>query len=470
MNSDQILKYIETLNADESSFARKSVDFYDSKQLTHMADRLSNQNTGRANWKERGFNLHFRNLTKMITDKSSMLFVNGMPNYEVWTSDSVVDDKQTETFLEYVEDTDFMEFLINLDPIVRLLKTVVVLTQYDSEQDKFSYELLHKGNSIFVKKPGEDTLGLVIHKTASIGDESTYRVWTDTTIEDWSHKSSKSAKPELISQVENPYGFVPATLYHDTNVPRVGTANVIQRDLVGFNEEYNLFLIDMLWAAAYSLRKTLYTNMGFGEEDFESAAQVTSGSRSKFPTYGGATDQVISGPDRTVFVDSTGVESPYLEYKGPEIELEKINDMFHGFAKDVAFDWSVRIRVDGYGNATSGFQLVVEEIPNLELRKIRARMAEQGIQRVFDSMKDILAAVRPNSGFSEDAELFVTFAKPSMPTDPQKDDELWFNRIEKGLADKVDYFINVYNMSEEEAQAKVISLSAPTEIQPINNE
>jgi len=462
MEPEQIQEYINIFSEDESMFSRKSQDFYDSKQLTWMHKRL---NDTRSNWTERGFRPTYRNLTKMICDKSGMLYKDGMPDFSVYYDDeNTPDDIATETLGEYFHDSDFLEFLINLDPMVRLLKTVGILIQYDGNEDKFSFDILHKGNAIFEKIPHSQDLSFCMHLLSADNDlYDIYRVWTPEKVEDWrKQKSPAETKPEKIFTMDNPYGMVPVSMYHDTNIPKSGSTNIIQKDLVNFNEDFNMYLIDIIWSAAWAMRKALFHNVPFEEDEIEDGQWTVNGT-SKYPTQN-ATSITQMGPDSTVYYDSTGVEGgAKLDFLGPDIPLEEIRQLYDQLTKDIAFDWSVRIRVEGYGQVNSGFQLIVEEIPNLELRQQRQRMAERGLGRVFKLMNKMLISIKPKKIFGDDAEIYVEFAEPYLPVDPMQEDKVWLNRINNGLATKIDYFMQVQKMSRAEAEEKVKELEDAAE-------
>lgn len=472
LSSSELLKLIDTLNSDEAKFARKSVDFYDGKQLTHMVSMLNDTQSGRKNWQARGFRPFYRNLTKVIVDKSGLLYVNGMPKLEVWTDSNTMDDAQTEKFNNYVHESDLDEFLINLDSVVRLLKTAAVLVQYDSDTDYFSFDTLHKGNSVILFNYGLKVPHTLIHMVDKYDDCEYYRVWYPEEVQLWKHYPNSHGKaPEPVESEPNPYGFIPVVCFHDTNLPRNGVWNTTQRDLVTFNGEYNMFLIDAMWASAYSMRKTLYTNMKFTDEDFEDSYQgseVAYGD--KLPRTRTGHDETIHGPDGIVQVNSQGVDSPLIQFLGPEIDIKSVFEMFNKISEQVAQDWSVMIRAEGYGQINSGFQLIVEEIPNLELRKQRSRMQERALGRMFNVMNTMLLITNPDESFSDDAQFYIEFQDPSLPVDPMAEDEKWVYRIENKLATRKDYFMQVQGMSEEEALQKISEIDGEEEqVEPVEN-
>lgn len=450
LSAEQIKGMIQSIESPIADFTEKSVNYYDGKQLEPLAQLLDDPQRGRANWKDRGFNLIYRNLTKMVIDKSSMLYINGMPTMEVYVGDTV-DVDQTQSFNNYVDKSMLNEFMINVDPLIRLLKSLGVLIAYNSSTDNFSYGVLHQGNSkmLFL---GSNIVA-VVYEIADKDGYCYYQSITDEVIQDWRVKEFNNTV-ESIGSMPNPYGFVPVAMMHDTNIPADGMFNVMQQDLVTFNEIYNLYLIDMLFASSYSFRKTLFTNASFEDDDVAVQEQSGGGGTDKLGRGTLAQGQTIIGPDRSIQISTRGGEPAFVQYIGPDISIKEVKELLMDLTKDLAADWSVRIKVDGYGNVTSGFQLVVESMDNIELRTQRNRMAEASLSRLFHKMHHMLDKILVVPPFSEDAELYVTFAPPRLPVNPKEDLELWAKKIELGLATKEDYWRIVDKMSEEEITAR----------------
>ena len=103
---------------------------------------------------------------------------------------------------------------------------------------------------------------------------------------------------------------------------------------------------------------------------------------------------------------------------------------------------------------TSGFQLVVEEIDNLQLRKKRQRQCEAHLKRFYEVFK-LVCLVGGGIIFPDDVELEVTFSDPGLPVNQKEQEEVWSIRIKEGRASRVDYFMAVEGMTKEEAEAKV---------------
>jgi hypothetical protein len=180
---------------------------------------------------------------------------------------------------------------------------------------------------------------------------------------------------------------------------------------------------------------------------------------SPLPRLAPAQGGLIGGPSRVIQIDTMGVDAPFVEYKGPEVNLQPIDDMVNKWVADFAADWAVNVKDANGGAADSGFKLIVEEMPNLELRKKRQRMFEAGFKRLFQVIKAVMNTY--NSGyFSEDAELFAQFSAPALPVDETVDENLWSRKIAEGRASRTDYFVAKFGMSRPEALAKIAEIDA----------
>lgn len=454
MHEKQFELILNEFDCEEARFANKALDFMDGEQLTHVVNLLNHPNQGRRQWQQRGMRACYRNITGNIIEKSGLLFINGRPDIVVETGDDI-DDFGTELVHAYLDNADFATASENLDQVVRLLKTALILTQYNSEEDMLYFDILHRGNCVVHYDNTHKKIELLAFKYdySHYDDKSCgIRVFTNEMIEDW--VVDKEGKTHMVEQVDNMYGHIPATVFYDTKTPRNGFWSTIPKDLVLFNEEYNMYLVDTMYAASYANRKTLFTNAAFSDDQTETL-KVEEYYGDTLPRQTNNDSSVIAGPDKIVQLDTTGVDNIFLDYKGPDIRLEEIRQLFTALARDVAADWSVRIKVDGEGTASSGFQVIVEEMNNLELRKQRQRSMEIGMKNLFKCIKSVVNAGFGREQFKQDSNMVVEFADPSLPVDIKAEDQMWIERINNGLATRVDYFMSMKNMSEEEAMEEV---------------
>lgn len=457
--SDRIQKLIEQLSTNEARFARKSINYYDGRQVEEITAFLSSAESFRKHWKEKGQVPRTRNITKAIVDKSGLLFSGNEPKLEVWSGDSI-NLSASQTFKDLMDDANWIEFFTNFDNQVRMLKSGLVLVQWDAENKRLILDALHVGNSVVTVDYNSRVIKELLIMTSQDGDEiATYRHFTLETITDYSY-NVENKQLQIEAQFDNPYGIVPATPFYDTATPRTGVWNVIPRDLVGLNEMYNLHLMDSEYSAAWSKVKTLFTNADIdGSGNYtETYDDPVTGMPRQVP----AQPHAVGGPGRVVKIDGDNI---FLEYKGPDVSLTPIEEIFSNWVKDFAADWSVRLQSSGDASATSGFQLIVEELPNLELRKQRQKMFEAGFNRLYKVVAYVTQGI-PGINLPLDAYLDVIFGAPALPIDEKAVEDVWSRRIIEGRASRIDYFMEVKGMSKEEALEKVAEIDAINSIRP----
>ena len=458
--TDRIQNLIKVLGSADAKFARKAINYYDDRQAQEMVNFLSDSQSFRKNWKEKGLIPRTRNITKAVIDKSGMLFNGHQPTVEVWVGDSV-DQLATDNLLKLLDSADWIEFFTNFDNQVRLLKTGLVLVQWDSENRKLILDALHRGNCVVAVDANTRTISeMLVHTSSSDDEHDAYRHFTIDKITDYSARPG-SHELHIDGQFDNPYGIIPAASFHDTNTPRYGIWNVAPRDLIGLNEMYNLNLMDSEYSAAWSKVKTLFTNANISGSD---TTQTMINTSTGMPYEAPAGASAVGGPGRIVQIDA-GHTAVYLEYKGPDVNLQPIESIFSQWVKDFAGDWSVALDAAGDGAASSGFQLIVEEMPNLELRRTRQKMMTAGFARLYKVLTYVTGAV-PGAALPPEGMLYVTFQPPQLPVDDKAQEEVWGRRITEGRASRVDYFIETKGMTREEALAKVAEIDALNSVAP----
>ena len=447
------LNIAELFENKEAELTEKIIDMYLGDQEEYVIKLLSDPQKGRKDWQTRGIIPRHRNIMKMIVDKSGLLFNDKAPDLSVYNqkTDTSADEGQTATLRQQLEQVDWIEFFTNFDSIVRLVKSAMVLVQYDSEDRQLVLDVLTQHNSYVVTKGNKiDTL---IYKVAEREEEIyEFRVFTKKLIQDIL-VNEETGEETIIQTIPNPFGIIPVAVFHDTNTPIFDFWNVIPTDLVQVNDLYNLHLTDSEYAASWSKLKTLFTNCKIQTaEDMVMEAVVPYGS--ELPRYAPTQGALIGGPSKVIQIDTMGVDSPFVEYKGPEVNLEPIDTMVNKWVADFAGDWCVNVKLAGQGTADSGFKLIVEEMDNLELRKKRARMFEAGLNRLFQTIKKVINTYSPGT-YSEESVLFAKFAAPNLPVDVKLQEEVWSRRISEGRATREMYFMEVHGLTAEEAKAKV---------------
>ena len=446
------LNIAELFDNKNAELSEKIIDMYQGKQEKHLVKLLSDPNKGRKDWQSRGIIPRHRNILKMIVDKSGLLFADKAPELQIFNNKSDAEPNPVLSAIvkEQLDEVNWIEFFTNFDSVVRLLKTAMVLVQYDTTSKSLVLDILTQHNSYVVYKNNQiDTL---IYKVAEREEEIyEFRVFTKELIQDIL-VNEETGEETIINSIPNPFNMVPVSVFHDLNTPIFDFWNVIPTDLVQINELYNLHLTDSEYAASWSKLKTLFTNCKIvTSEDMQMDAVVPYGSA--LPRVAPSQGALIGGPSKVIQIDTMGVESPFIEYKGPEVNLEPIDQMVNKWVSDFAQDWSVNVKMAGTGAADSGFKLIVEEMDNLELRRKRAKMFEAGFSRLFKVIKTVTNYFKPT--YPEDAVLFCKFAAPNLPVDVKLQEEVWSRKIAEGRASRKMYFMEVYGMSEDEAIAKI---------------
>lgn len=467
-------KYSELLDNDRAKFVKKALDYFDGDQERHMVNLLNSYGIGRTNWQTRGIIPRFRNLTKMIVEKSGMLFNGKEPRLEVYTdSTHMVDDpQQSVDYMQILEDAEWIDTFINLDQVVRLTKTAALLVNYDAETDNIVFDILHRGNCEIIINETNREIIAAVYITGEYEGCRQFRVITKESYVDF--EVDHNGQTQNVSESPNLYGIVPVVPFYDTQKPRMGFWVEAPKDLVSLNEMYNIHLTDSEFAAKWEKYPTLFTNLTpAGQQRNIETYTDTSASPSARTMLGmngtGPAAGNIGGPDRMIQMDGQGVDSPFIDYKSPQVNLQELDDVFNKWVKDFAYDWSVRVKTAGDGTAQSGFQLVVEEIDNLELRKMRQRMFEAGLKKLFVTIKTIWNKTHVPV-FTEQSSCDIEFGDPSLPTDVKQEEEVWTIRINEGRASLVDYFMEAKGYSRMDAEAKVAEIqkyaTAPQPLQP----
>lgn len=431
--------------------AEKALDYLDGDQEEEIRKVLDCPHKGRRAWKSRGIIPRYRNITKPIITHSGMLFKDTAPTFTIYNAGSTIVNQEATNFLyEEFSKIEFTEFAISLDECTRLLKTTVILTQWDAINKELVNTLLHRGNSAVILDPTyRDILG-VVYETSE--EDDTYRIITKDMIYDYTEGDFEQFV--LLGTQQNPFGIVPVTPFYDTNLPRCGFWLQPGMDLINTNEMYNLHLTDTEFALSWAKLPTLFTNCGFdttGDQELEETHIYGQ----KLPTMMPTTSSILGGPSKVIQLDSAGVDNPFIEYKAPVFDVKSMDDVVNGWVHNIAQDWSVRIEVQGQGKANSGFQLVVEEMPNLELRKLRQKMFAMGFKRWYKVLRVILNTVYASEKLPVNSELFVEFQHPQLPIEAKEQEDIWTIKLDSGRASLVDYFVETKGMTEEEAMAKI---------------
>ena len=447
---------VDLLSTNKACDAQRALNYFDGQQEEEMIRILNDGNYGRTDWKGRGINPRYRNVTRMVVEKSGMLFKDTMPVMEVFNNAAnSVNEAATQGLAQGLASIEFPEFLTNFDQIVRLLKTAMILVQWDAEQGKWMLDILHRGNSEVITDPATRKKIALVFRS----HENCFWVWTnEQVVELRTVGEGASAKVTVVQTTPNAYGMIPVAEFYDTNTPRTGYWVEQDKSLVNFNEMLNLHILDSEYSILWNKMSTVVTNMvpaGDGNiENYEYSVEAGS----TLPRRQVSKRSMLGGPNQVITMDSTGVDGAFFEYKNPKIDLKPLNEVMESWLKGYAADWSVSIRSQGEGRAESGFQLIVEEMDNLDLRKQRQRMFENGFKRLYRVLGRVYNTASSTNTFPADSDLFVTFNDPVLPIDIQTEETVWSQRIKEGRATPIDYFMHVWGMNREEALLKFLEI------------
>ena len=162
------------------------------------------------------------------------------------------------------------------------------------------------------------------------------------------------------------------------------------------------------------------------------------------------------GPGSVVAFEMDTVDQQiYAEYKNPKIDVDSVFNYINQSVYQMAAQYQVRVEADS-SNITSGFQLVVKESGNLDLKRERQRPFEKSFVEMFEVMNKIILVVK---GFDfADLVLNTTFPTPALPINELEQEQIWTIKINEGRATIRDYLIEYKRMTPEEADKKMIEL------------
>ncbi len=449
--------YMDLFDKKDKALADKFLDYYDGESKEHLVKFLQ---THRKNSLQKGMVPRTRNLTKTVIDKSGMLFNGKAPKLSVYTNGNV-NEAASEAVLEVLESADWVEFFNNFDKVVRMLKTCYVLVQVDPLTSTFALTCLSQENAA-VQLDMFNRLQTLVYCIGEDKDYEYYRVYTNELIFDI--RVDEHGNEEMLpgTELPNPFGLIPAAVFHDTCTPRAEAWNEIPEDLIEINDIYNLHLTDSEYSSMWVKMPTLFTNAQIQGGTGQTMTSVQHVGES-LPRWVPSSDVgFVGGPGTVVAVETNG-ENVYLDYKGPTPDLKSLDDIVMQWVNDFASDWCVSISKEGNGSADSGFKLIVKELPNLELRKERQRMFEAGFKRLYP----VLIAVAGSVGITlQDGILVAEFGAPDLPVDEKASEEVWELRIKGGRASRVDYLMEVKGLTLEQAIEKLAEIDALNAVAP----
>lgn len=433
-------QWAEMLCSEKAKRAKKALDYLDGDQYDQMAKTLSDPHKGHKDWQARGFVPRFFDFTKDVVTKSARLFKDAPPMLHVYKSDTTTEiTAESEALYTLMHNTEWIEVFANLDETVRLLKTALLLVQWDTDENRLFFNILHRANTAVVLKPNSRKVEALVHTHGENG----FRVMTE---EQYISFVCENDQYRITDVEPNPYGVVPVVEFYDTQIPRSGFWVDGGHDLVEMNELVNKHIIDSEYCMRYMKSPALYSNcLTEGSSSYE-VSEVGGKLSSQAPTGGYV---LLGGPDSVIQIQTPPGGQVYHEFLAPDVDLSPMDSVVEGWMKQCAANWAVNVHLRGEGRAESGYQLIVEEVDNLTLRQQRQKMFEAGFKRFFQVLKKVVPGK-----FTEDAYLFAEFPAPILPVNPKENEEAWSMKIDAGRATNIDYFMKVEGLSRAEAEAK----------------
>lgn len=409
------LKLFHNLRSKKRSSARTAVDYMEGKQLEHLKEYLDLEGFGIKKWRERGVLPLFENVTGHVIDQSAKTYQQA-PSRMVMNKAGDLDDAATDTYNELIAESNLPETLQHCDLLSRLLKTSVILAQYDDDNKRLFFEAMSQDNCdvTYSRKKRQIDSMLYTGGSISIDGNQIYHYWTEDKVVDYEHafQAGGHGALKLIDTETNPFGMIPSSVLYDTQAPRFGFWSDSEWDeLIQFNLAVNMFHTEMKFNQRYGAIGALFT-----DADIEG----------------------VVGPDAVVkLIKKFQTETPYLAYESPDVQIQQFLDWLNGFRESVGRNWGVNIKMHGDASADSGFKLVVEELPTLELRKKRLPAAQTFEQGLYQSILAISKAKQ--LGLPEGSKLNVEFPEPDLPVNKKEQWEISQGEMAFGVLTKKDY-------------------------------
>jgi hypothetical protein len=492
-------KAFEHTEGSEAWKARKLLEMYEGHQLKWVEAALNGDIRGgqgkRYDWRERGFVPRMRNIIKPVVEKSASLF-NYPAKYEILPATSTSAKPVVDATLNnLLASADWVEFSQQMALYTRLLRSTCtfqlkivpdgsttsggIYRFTEARGDAWVPMLLHAGNSVVrgnVTRTKVTELAYITNGCPGERDGWTYIYVCPQYSQEYFVKDGKEVA--IGDQIPNYDGIVPASMTYDTSKPRTGMYCKVPEDIASFQEMYNSHLTDLDFALTTQKGQSLFIMNAEVKGGNEAPSYAMTGNSIESiegannpggPGYKmRAPEQPSLGGIGSVITLKAGkgaTIAPSAEFKGPNVDLAAHDAVMRTLLQDLASDWSVRLKVGGQGQASSGFQLIVEEMDNLELREQQAKAYQGALRRMYDITKVLYPELT-------DGQLQVIFAPASLPTNKAEDLKLWVDKITAGLASRVDYFMATEGLSAEEAVLRVqeVDASSPNTTTPVDPE
>jgi len=394
--------------------------------------------SGITDWYAKGGLPVFTNLVGDVIDKYAVTFKK-IPGLEIQGKGSADNnDAMTNEFKDILYKADAWETFKNNDRVAGFLKMGIVLVWYEKEISQYTFNLLHRGNcDVEYNGLTKQVISLLYETNCAAVNSgyTTYRYINNDVVVDFEARSSG----DILNKVTNPnpFGFIPIAHCYDRGTPRSGfwPKGEPWADLVCMAEAVNVLDSTLVLSARWGILQALFTNMRMPENSTFSAGSVI---------------ELEPNP--------MSKDTPFAEFKGPDNNVSPFYDGLDKVIERLYNSYAVKVKAEGRANISSGFQLVVEEFPSLQMQEERQGYATPFMKRIFKVLCRMNSAA--NLGYNlpehDKAELYITWPKPSIPVDEQGKWNIQKEKMAAKVMSPIDYLMEEDpTLTEEEAAAKI---------------
>lgn len=414
--ADDYQALLDNLRGYQRASARQAVDYLDGEQLPHFEEYLNTPGSGIKNWRDRGVLPLWENITGLIVDRSAQTYQQE-PERIVINENGDEIEAGTQAYSELIENSNLGETLEDADLLARLLNASIVVAQYNDETGAVYFSAVSQHNADCMWNRPSQRLDSMIYCGGGVGSNGgmIYHYWDAEKVLDLEVRMLDAAGTNLnygtqitiggatvIDSRPHPYGLVPGAVLYDVKPPRAGFWGKRKwEQLINFNLGINMF----------------HTEMKFNQR-FQSFGQIIT--NAEVPA------DVIFGPDSIIKIKQQHPDDIiFFEYKAPtaiSVAIKSFSDWLDSFRENIGQEWGVNIKVAGEGSADSGFKLVVEELPGLQLRKKRQKPADTFEQALYQVCLALSEA--HGLGLVQGTRLKVKFPEPELPVNLKEKEEI----------------------------------------------
>jgi hypothetical protein len=398
--------------------AKQAFDYLEGQILPYLEAILDDTCKGISKWRERGVLPIYESNLSQIIEQSANTYQDD-PNREIVKEDGDLDEDKTALYAELLEKSQLNQYINSFDESRRLGRASLILIQYDDETERIVPSILSRDNSDVKWNQKTRQIDALIYSAGTCGPNGgqLFHLWTPEVVQDIEMASTGSGGT-LVAETPHDYGVVPVAYAWDIAPPRYGFwPKDKSQQLISLNDAVSLFHTQAKYAQKDQTFPTL-----FGDVEIPDGTVMGSGAYVKM--------------DRGGTVDAL----PFLEYKAAtdvDKSLPAFLEWLKVYVKNVGQQWGVNLRIDGNANSDSGFKLVVEEFPSLELRNKRIKSAvpfEFQLHNVYSIVSEV-------HGLGDITGKFrVDFKPPRLPVNDKEQWEIAMGKLATGVWSKEDFW------------------------------